>query len=91
MYVNNGCAIATVSILKSSLTMEETLPNKGILKNLELSKVCDVGNVRWRRATNVFLALEVEKTICEDSTSFDFLNVHSPAYLPYPKMHLNCF
>jgi hypothetical protein len=71
--------------------MEETLLDKGILKNLELSKVCDVGSVRWRRATNVFLALEVEKTICEDSTSFDFLNVHSPTYLSYPKMHLNCF
>jgi hypothetical protein len=32
-----------------------------------------------------------KKTICEDPTSFDFLIVHSPAYLPYPKMHLNCF
>ncbi len=34
MYVNNGCVIATVSIQTSSLTMEETLLDKGILKKL---------------------------------------------------------
>ncbi len=32
MYVNNGCVMAAVSIYKSSLTMEEILPNKGILE-----------------------------------------------------------
>ncbi len=34
MYVNDGHAIAVVSIWKSSLTMKETLLNKGILKKL---------------------------------------------------------
>jgi hypothetical protein len=34
MYVNNGHVIDAVSISKSSLTMEETLPNKGILEKL---------------------------------------------------------
>jgi hypothetical protein len=32
VYVNNGCVMAAVSIYKSSLTMEEILPNKGILE-----------------------------------------------------------
>ncbi len=31
MYVNNGRVIAAVNILKSNLTMEETLPDKRIL------------------------------------------------------------
>jgi hypothetical protein len=26
-------------------------------------------------------------TMCEDSTSFEFLYVHSPAYLPYIRLH----
>ncbi len=34
VYVNGGRVIATVSIQKSSLTMEETLPDKGILEKL---------------------------------------------------------
>jgi hypothetical protein len=34
MYVNGGCVIIAVNILKSSVTMEETLPNKGILEKL---------------------------------------------------------
>jgi len=34
MYVNNGCVITVVNILKSSLTMEETFPNKGIIEKL---------------------------------------------------------
>ncbi len=34
MYVNDGHVIALVNIQKSSLTMEETLLNKGILKKL---------------------------------------------------------
>ncbi len=34
MYVNNGHVIAVMSIQKSSLIMEETLPNKGILEKL---------------------------------------------------------
>jgi hypothetical protein len=36
MYVNGGCVIAIVSIYKSNLTMEETLPDKGILKKLTI-------------------------------------------------------
>jgi hypothetical protein len=35
MYVNGGRVIAVMSIKKSSLTMEETLPNKGILERLK--------------------------------------------------------
>jgi hypothetical protein len=34
VYVNDGYIIAVVSILKSNLTMEETLINKGILEKL---------------------------------------------------------
>ncbi len=34
MYVNNGCVITIMNIQKSNLTMEETLPDKGILKKL---------------------------------------------------------
>jgi hypothetical protein len=34
MYVNDGCVILAVNIQKSNLTMEETLPNKGILQKL---------------------------------------------------------
>jgi hypothetical protein len=34
MYVNNGRVIAAMNILKSSLTMEETLLGKGILEKL---------------------------------------------------------
>jgi hypothetical protein len=34
VYVNGGRVIAVVSIQKSSMTMEETLPNKGILEKL---------------------------------------------------------
>jgi hypothetical protein len=34
VYVNDGRVIAAVSILKSSLTMEETLPNKGTIEKL---------------------------------------------------------
>ncbi len=34
VYVNNGHAIAAVNIQKSSLTKEETRPDKGILKKL---------------------------------------------------------
>jgi hypothetical protein len=34
VYVNGGRVIATVSIYKSSLTMEEILFNKGILEKL---------------------------------------------------------
>jgi hypothetical protein len=34
MYVNGGYVIATMNILKSILTMEEILSNKGILKKL---------------------------------------------------------
>jgi hypothetical protein len=34
VYVNGGCVIAAVSILKSNLIMEETFLDKGILKKL---------------------------------------------------------
>jgi hypothetical protein len=34
MYLNGDCVIAAMSILKSSLTMEEIFPNKGILEKL---------------------------------------------------------
>ncbi len=34
MHVNGGCVIAIVSIYKSNLIMEETLPDKGILEKL---------------------------------------------------------
>jgi hypothetical protein len=34
MFVNGGRVITTVSIKKSSLIMEETFPNKGILEKL---------------------------------------------------------
>ncbi len=34
MYVNGGHVIAAMNIYKSSLTMEETLPDKGILEKL---------------------------------------------------------
>jgi hypothetical protein len=34
MYINNDRVIVVVSIYKSNLTMEETFPNKGILKKL---------------------------------------------------------
>ncbi len=34
MYVNGGRVIGVVSIWKSNLTMEETLPNKGILEKM---------------------------------------------------------
>ncbi len=34
MYVNSGCVIPAMSIYKSNLTIEETFPNKGILKQL---------------------------------------------------------
>ncbi len=34
MYVNGGYVIVTVNIQKSSLTMEETLPDKKILEKL---------------------------------------------------------
>jgi hypothetical protein len=34
VYVNSGRVIAAVNILKSSLTMGETLPDKGILEKL---------------------------------------------------------
>ncbi len=34
VYVNGGYGIAAVSIYKSNLTMEETLPDKGILEKL---------------------------------------------------------
>jgi hypothetical protein len=34
VYVNGGRVIATMSIYKSSLTMEETFPDKGILEKL---------------------------------------------------------
>ncbi len=34
VYVNSGCVIAVVNIYKSSLTMEETILNKGILEKL---------------------------------------------------------
>ncbi len=34
MYVNGGHVIATVNIQNSNLTMEETLPDKGILEKL---------------------------------------------------------
>jgi len=32
VYVNGGCVIDAMNILKSNLTMEETFPNKGILE-----------------------------------------------------------
>ncbi len=38
MYVNGGRVIAVVNIQKSSLTMEETLLDKGILKKLTREK-----------------------------------------------------
>jgi hypothetical protein len=34
VYVNGGHVIAAMNIYKSSLTMEETLPDKGILEKL---------------------------------------------------------
>jgi hypothetical protein len=34
VYVNGGHVISAVSIYKSNLTMEETLPDKGILEKL---------------------------------------------------------
>ncbi len=34
VYVNGGCVIAIMTIQKSSLTMEETLLDKGILEKL---------------------------------------------------------
>ncbi len=34
VYVNGGRVIVVLSIQKSNLTMDETLPNKGILKKL---------------------------------------------------------
>jgi hypothetical protein len=34
VYINNGCVIVVVNIYKFNLTMEETLPDKGILKKL---------------------------------------------------------
>jgi hypothetical protein len=34
VHVNGGCVIAIVSIYKSNLIMEETLPDKGILEKL---------------------------------------------------------
>jgi len=34
VYVNGGCVIATMSIYKSSLIMEDTFPDKGILEKL---------------------------------------------------------
>jgi hypothetical protein len=34
VYVNSGCVIPAMSIYKSNLTIEETFPNKGILKQL---------------------------------------------------------
>jgi hypothetical protein len=36
-------------------------------------------------ATTVLSASEAEEQMCEDLTSFGFLNVHSPAYLLYVK------
>jgi len=34
VYVNGGRVIVVVNIYKSNLTMEETFPNKGILKKI---------------------------------------------------------
>jgi hypothetical protein len=34
VYVNGGCVIAVMNILKSSLTIEETFFDKGIIKKL---------------------------------------------------------
>jgi hypothetical protein len=38
VYVNNDYVIAAVSIKKSNLTMEETLPNKGILEKIIIER-----------------------------------------------------
>jgi hypothetical protein len=38
VYINGGRVIAAVSIYKSSLTMEETFPDKGILEKLTRKK-----------------------------------------------------
>jgi hypothetical protein len=53
---------------------------------MELNNFCDIGNIRWK-ATNVLATLEVEEQH-EDSTSFEFLNVHSSTYLPIGGLNL---
>jgi hypothetical protein len=34
------------------------------------------------------LSFRSKGTMCEDSTSFEFLHVHSPTYLPYIRLHI---
>ncbi len=46
---------------------------------IKLSHFCDIESARWK-VTNVLQALE--GPMCEDSTSFEFLNVHSSTYVP---------
>ncbi len=49
----------------------------------KLSNVCGVGSNMWNEGHKCSFSFTSRGTMCEDSTSFDFLSVHSPAYLPY--------
>jgi hypothetical protein len=72
-------------LIHSSLNIEPLTPNTPYLPHsfTKLSNVCNVGSDTWREGHKCSFSFRSRGTMCEDSTSFDFLSVHSLAYLPY--------
>ncbi len=62
--------------IKFVLSMELQTPH--IFPHIPLPNICVVG-----AGLQMFFELQMRGTMCEVSTSFDFLSVCSPAYLPY--------
>ncbi len=70
-------------LLTHHQTLNSLTPNTSYLAHFftELRDFCSVGSVRYK--AKKLVSFIIKGTMCEDLTSFEFLNFDPQAYLPY--------
>jgi hypothetical protein len=71
-------------LLTHRQTLNSLTPNTPYFAHffIELRDFCNVGSARYK--AKKLMSFRIKGTMCEDLTSFEFLNFDPQAYLPYP-------